>query len=105
MIKKLLQKKGETLVETLVSLMIAVLAIALLSSCIMAATTINHKSQELDEKYSAQLQEAEGMYGTPQPGEVTIVFGDGSYTNVDVTLYGNPDGMFGAYDYETEVEP
>lgn len=105
MIKKLRQKKGETLVETMFSLLIAVLAIALLTSCIMAATAINHKTQKIDEKYSTQLQQAEGMYGTPKEAEVKIMFGDGSHIIVEVELYGDEDGMFSAYDYTAEVEP
>ena len=41
MIKKLKQKSGETLVETLFAMLIAVLSMSLLCSAVMAASNIN----------------------------------------------------------------
>ena len=54
MIKKLRQIQGETLIETLVSLLIAVLSVLLLSTAVLASSKINQQTREMDEKYQSQ---------------------------------------------------
>jgi len=61
MMHKLKQKKGETLVETLFSMLIALLSMGMLCTCILAATNINKNNREADEKFSEQLKKAESM--------------------------------------------
>ena len=56
---KLKQKKGETLVEALVSLLIIVLAMGLLSSSVMASAKINDSNRKMDEEFNEDLMRAE----------------------------------------------
>lgn len=64
MIKKLLQKKGETLVETLVALLIATLSVMMLTTAITTSAQINKKNKDADVKFTNELAEAEN-YSTP----------------------------------------
>lgn len=110
MIKKLKQKRGETLMETLFSMMIAVLCMGMLCNAVMAATNINRQTRELDEKYSDELNAVEGMADdiTKTEKELVISFqpADGSPVyaeNATVTVYGDEDSAFLAYDYEGDA--
>lgn len=110
MIKKLKQKSGETLMETLISMLIAILCIGLLSSAIMAATNINKQTRELDKKYSDELNAVEGRSDDVRKTSGTIVItfkpSDGSSEYVKsatVTVYGEEDGAFLAYEYKGET--
>ncbi len=103
MMKKLKTQLGETLVETLVAMLIAVMSMALLSTAVLTAANINKANRELDEQYAADLAEAEGQleavantafklkinfeYGTPK-----------EIANDELKLYGS--GQFISYDYE-----
>ena len=93
MMKKIKQNSGETLIETLVSMLIAVLCMGLLCSSVMAATNINKKTRELDDKYASDLQRAEGYMSE-----------DGyDYKKKEtVTLYGGAeeDSLFASYTLE-----
>ena len=120
MIKKLKQKKGETLVETLFSLMIAVLCIGLIYSAVLSATNINKETRALDEKYNSELNAIEGMtYTETYEGYLVIDFNyeykptceivgeeedqvdpDSVSTMVEVTVYGDEESAFLLYDYE-----
>ena len=120
MIKKLKQKKGETLVETLFSLMIAVLCVGLIYSAVIAATNINKETRALDEKYNSELNAIEGMTCTEISSEhVVIEFNfeykptgdvvDEDMDQVDpnatsaiteVTVYGDEESAFLLYEYE-----
>ena len=110
MIKKFKNKSGETLVETLVSMLIAVLSMGILCTAVMAATKLNSQTREMDEKYSSELYEVEGLDENAdkklQTLTVTFESADGSIlyqtTTVDVTLYGSDEGAFLSYDYTPE---
>lgn len=112
MIKKLRQIQGETLIETLVSLLIAVLSVLLLSTAVLASSKINQQTREMDEKYQSQLQEAEGLEENAAKENVmlTITFGavEGETVyeskTVEVTLYGSEESQFLSYDYASEEE-
>ena len=107
MIKKLRQKKGETLVETLFAMLISILSMGILCSAVLAATSMNDTTRKLDKKYSDQLFMIEGLdpnIATPGHG-VTISFvpvdGSSPYTiENNVTLYGDEESVFLSYDYE-----
>ena len=108
MIKKLKQKKGETLVETLFSLMIAVLCVGLIYSAVMASTNINKQTRALDDKHNAEIKAVEGLLeDAKQSGkkDVVISFSSGAGEisgpiKVSVTVYGKEDSAFLSYDYE-----
>lgn len=94
MIKKLKKNNGETLVEALVSLLIAVLSMALVASASLAAANLNENNREADKAFAEELEQAE-LYlsdevlsktieirfssGNLEPIEKTVnVYGDGS---------------------------
>lgn len=102
MMNKLKQQKGETLIETLVSMMIIVLTVAFLCTCVMSATNINKQTQDADKKYREELLAAESRSGTHEMRNVVVSFagaGLGSQT-VEVKVYGDADSDFISYDYE-----
>lgn len=100
-IKKLQSQKGEMLVESLVSMLIAVLSMGLIATCAMTATKINEQNRAKDAAFSQDLQAAEARSVsetetlTPQ---ITITFSSDdrvaelganrSSKAVDVVLYG-----------------
>ena len=107
MIRKLRQRKGETLVETLISMLIAVLSMGILSMATMTATNVNQEIRELDEKYSEELRQVESLDGSVKTSVQTLsltfksVDGTTVYgtDTVSVTVYGNDNASFIAYDY------
>ncbi len=52
--KKLRSRGGETLLETLLSIMVIALALAMLTTAVVAATRINAKLQEVNQDFSYQ---------------------------------------------------
>ena len=51
--------KGETLIETLVSILIAALSVALLTTSVLAAARINKTVSDADAEFYAKLEAAE----------------------------------------------
>lgn len=107
MIRKLKQKKGETLVETLFSMLIAVLSMGILCTAVMAATNLNKQTREMDEKYNAELRAVEGLESTTYKTtkQLTITFkpedGTSNYIEyADVELYGSAESAFLSYEYK-----
>lgn len=102
MIKKLKKNKGETLIEALVSLLIAVLAMGLVASAAVAATNINEKTREADVKFAEELESAEIYSASKVEKSLSIILEDGSklkingndYTSVEVYGDGN---IFASY--------
>lgn len=105
--RKLRQKKGETLIEALVSLLIVLLSVGMISTCLLTATNINMQTKEADETYNQQLQHAEGLIEEEgyeaEEVEVQIKFQSGDNKTVKVKLYGGKESSFAAYDYGIEV--
>lgn len=93
--RKLKSKTAETLLETIVSMLIAVLSVTLLTTGVMAASTIHTKTNEADRVYKEELEAAEAASGIGTKGSVTITFEPSSGTmlpkNVDVLIYGTGD--------------
>lgn len=56
---KVKSNKGETLIETLVSILIAALSVALLTTSVLAAARINKTIREADEEFYSKLAAAE----------------------------------------------
>ncbi len=96
--KKIKNCSGETLVETLASILIGSLSVILLVSMIMASVSINRKAEKYDEEYYSKLNGAErqdaGDIYTPEVASgkavVTISVKDEALSPVDieVTCYG-----------------
>lgn len=88
MIHKLKSQRGETLVETMASIVIAALSVALLFTCVMAASQINRMAQEADEAYYKALTAAETQAAAAKSGKMEI-----SEKEFDISLYGG-EGLY-----------
>jgi len=105
--RKLRQNKGETLVETLFSLLIAVMSIGLIAASVAAATKISTQLAEMDATYKQDLQEAECHEVTPRDKNLKITFRDEhgialiDTVTTSVEVYGDADSTFLSYSYGT----
>lgn len=103
MIRKLQTNNGETLIEAMISLLIAVFALGLVASATIAAANINKSTKEADKKFAEELQAAE-IYSAPtESKKLQIKFEDGSFLVIDgdnyvnVNVYGESDSTFASY--------
>lgn len=71
--KKLRERRGETLVELLASILIGALSAALLAGGIAASTRLDLDARNLDKTYYQQLTAAEARTGPALPGAVEVV--------------------------------
>lgn len=96
MVHKLKSQRGETLVETMASIVIAALSVALLFTCVMAGVQINRMAQGADEAYYKALTAAETQTADEEhpakSGKVKIT-GGSTWEELDVSLYGG-EGMY-----------
>ena len=89
---KLKSERGETLIEALVSLLIAVLAFSFLAMAAVSAGKINAKTRSTDVsfRYTSAQQAAgeseENKVTTSQPGKVTLT-GEALTSEGNVTLF------------------
>lgn len=127
--KKLKQDKGETLIESLVSMLIAVLSMGMLCTSVMASAKINAANEKADKIFAYQLNAAETMT-TPNYGEtnnfenrLTLSFqingavidyvevqnlNDGDTSDNELIFYGgvkmgDEDIAFLSYDYKPDT--
>lgn len=108
MIKKLKQKKGETLIEALISLLIAVLSMMILSTAVLVSSNINKENRERDNEYAQQLYDAEGLAVEMDDRNVKVhVQFEGDLADksadIDIILYGGENNDFVSYE-EKETE-
>ena len=96
MMKKLLCRRGETLTEALVSILVIALSAALLATMITVAATINRSASNAMGSYYAQITAAEGGNALTTPTLVTLT-GTSVSGTVDVTYYGRDTDSLAAY--------
>ena len=97
MIRKLKSNKGETLIETMVSLLIAVLAVGLVASATLAASKMNEDNREADQKFRSDLEKVETYVAEKEAKQMVIIFEDGSHSIIDIDVYGR-DCIFAVYE-------
>ena len=93
-LKKLKSKNGETLVETLISMLIVVLSVTMLAGSIVTAARINQTAKEMNvpvQLDTVQTSDAV-VYLTHDNGT--------SYDSINVTLYTTADPTVPYYYYE-----
>ena len=91
-LKKLKSKNGETLVETLISMLIVVLSVTMLAGSIVTAARINQTAKEMN--VPVQLD-------TVQTSDAVVYLTHGtSYDSINVTLYTTADPTVPYYYYE-----
>lgn len=88
--KKLLNNKGESIIEVLVSLLIVALCILMLQGSIVTAAKINKKTQEDITPFV--------IGGSIEPGSVTTTRDGNTCTN-NVNIY-KTDGGYYYYEYQ-----
>ena len=106
--KKLKQQKGETLIEALVSLLIAVMSMAILSSAVLMASNMNKANKDRDKEYAQQLYDAEGLAVPMEDANIKahVQFHEdlaGKSADIDIELYGGEENDFVSY-VEKETE-
>lgn len=85
--QKLSARRGETLTETLVAILVISLSAAVLAAMIGAASRMNRLAIQQDEANYAAISAAETGSGTATNGKVTIKV-NGISTEYDVGFYG-----------------
>ena len=85
--RKLLDKGGETLVESLVGLIIVVLAIGVLCGSIVTAAKINDRVKKMDTNFIAAID-------TGNDASVTVKHEDGSSDQVTVKSHETGNGYY-----------
>ena len=96
--------RGETLIEVLASILIATLSVALLFGCVMASSSMDQKTQNVDYAHYDALAAAETRTGTATTGKnVSIKNTDesiiGGSATIPIEIYGGED----IYSYKREV--
>lgn len=93
--KKLRSTKGESLAESLISILIVALGASLLAGMIVTATTLNKRANELSAEITAEMKEVEKhTLADAAPGTVTVRLTDGDETNsFDVNIFGDSAGL------------
>ncbi len=89
--KKKLSTKGETVIETLVAILILTISAMLLAEVSATSVRMNQKIETVDAKYRDELAVVEKRE-SPQSGEVTITSGGNAYT-YEVDFYGNEGNL------------
>lgn len=90
--QKLKGQSGETIIEALVSMLIAVICISMLATSMLAAARINEKvRRKLTEELSFQYSKPD-----QQTGAVQLTFTDASTESkqVDITLYKSKNNYY-----------
>lgn len=107
--RKLKTQNGETLIEAMVSLLIALLSVMFLTTSVLTAANINKATREADEKFADELKYAEGRIAAEGKevvqNEIWIDFQSVDDVRVDVDVYGGKDGMFISYEEMEVSEP
>ena len=95
---KLRSRKGETLTETLVAVLLVGLASVVLASMISAASHMSAQALERDTALYDEITVAEAQ-SSSQNGSVTVELGGSSSQNFNVTYFGEEDQLH-SYSYD-----
>lgn len=86
---KLRSKRGETLVEMLVSIVILGLSISIMTGMIAAAYSMNKAAREESDRYYNELSAAEMQGDDDYIGKGTVSISDGTNTvHIDIDIFG-----------------
>lgn len=94
--RKLSSRQGDSMVEALAAILIAVLGATMLATMVMASVSVTSRSErELSGAYAAEAS----LYGNGAPGKVAVVIPDGfsdwNGFEVNVTLFSS--GEYSSY--------
>jgi hypothetical protein len=92
-IKKLKNKKGETIVELLAAILVGTLSVALLAAGIAAAGHIESQADQSDTEFYEALSEAEAKTTPSISGAVATVREGARTVSIPIDVYGS-DGVW-----------
>ncbi|MEG2138803.1 MAG: hypothetical protein RRY64_09105 [Oscillospiraceae bacterium] len=94
LLKKLRQSRGETLIETLVAVLVMTCASVLLATMLLAASNLNGKALEQDQIFNNQLTAAETSKTPLADVDVQFATEKGTVVaTIKSSLYGSIDGL------------
>ncbi len=96
-----MNKKGETIIEVIVSLVIIVVSLALFSMSAVVAGRINSKVSIMDKELYESIAEAESRTGTTSEIILELIDDASPNLNIPIVIY---DGEMKAFSVK-EVEP
>lgn len=100
-IRKFRSRAGESLVESLIAILIFTLASIVMYTMVTTAADINMSAKEADRNIQAQLVVAEQAETSPSAGTVIFSLVEGDTTTqimeVDVNIYGNTKDALYSY--------
>ena len=88
--RKLRNRRGETLSETLCAILVVGLAVALLAGLISAASRLDRKAAQANAALYQAVSQAEGAADSGTSGQITVTV-NGVEKPINVTFYGNKD--------------
>ena len=89
MIKKLRSRRGETLLEVLISVLVVALSAVMLATMVAAATKVGIDAEAAMDKYYKQVSAAEGgSAGVTDNVKITY---NGASKDITVSYYGSTD--------------
>lgn len=98
LLKRLANKTGESLVETLAAMLIFTLGSIIMLSYISTATNINQITEEVDNRYYADVITAElANVASEETSAVRFLITSNLNQTVTVNVYGNRDGLYTYY--------
>lgn len=99
--KKLQNRRGETLTEVLVAVLVTALAICILAGMVNASMSINMKVREIDrgtDGFYPSLSEAEThVFNHSTDDEITVTFTSDDDSDVALTAYSHTQSGQGAF--------
>lgn len=97
-VNRLRSKAGESLMESMVSILIFTFASIIMLTMISSAVTINQAAKDADQAYFEQMAAIEAKGGTVETGNIEFSFSNGTIKEtVPVTVYGEADGLHAYY--------
>lgn len=96
MIRKLKKNDGETLMETMIALLIAVISVGLVATATITAAKMNKNNREADEQFRQELEMVENYSAEKEVKQMLITFEECAHVTVDIDVYGK-DSLFASY--------
>ena len=103
--KLLRSRRGETLLETVLSLALLGILMVAFTTMILTAVRMNQQASREEAAYEADLQQAEQGQGTYGQGQARLTFDDPALGAQDLTVETYTAGRFFGYRPEEGTQP
>ena len=101
--KKFADVKGESIIESLVALLICVLSMGFLVGMISGSTMLTRKADEIQNKYESTMQNVVGQIEKSGVGTITVSMKNGLSYTLPIEYY-KSDGIGGVAVYSYHVQ-